>query len=287
MTAGHAARMMLAGLAAVLVAVVVSPALCQAGRPKITALRLLDAAIAEGRIGDAEEIIRRAPIEALDPEFRLRQAEVALAAGRMAEAITGFGLLTEERVAAARAQQGLGIARLRRGQPLEAAAALDVALKLDSGLLRAQRARGAAADRLRDWPRAETAYARALALAPGDAATLSNRGWSRLLCGQYAQAEADLRAVQTADPNSKVVAGNRRLARAMQGRYEEAFTGSTRESLAADLNSVGFAAMARGDLEIAEAYFKRAMTLSPRFDKMADANLKWVEAVRARKTIPR
>ncbi|WP_207792208.1 tetratricopeptide repeat protein [Polymorphobacter multimanifer] len=257
------------------------------GQAQVTALSLLDAAIAEGRITDAEEIIRRAPLEARDPELRLRQAEVALAAGRMAEAITGFGLLAEEPAVAARANQGLGLARLRRDQPDSAATALDAALKLDPLLLRAWRARGVAADKLRDWARAEAAYAAALALAPGDAVTLSNRGWSRLIRGRAAEAEADLLAALAADPGSTVVAGNLRLARAMQGHYEEAFTGSTREGLAGDLNSVGFAAMARGDHDVAEAYFNRALALNPHFDRLATANLKWLAAARSRATRPR
>jgi Flp pilus assembly protein TadD len=281
-TGRHLARPLLACLILLLAV----PVMGQDAAP-LSALGLLDAAIAEGRISDAEEIIRRAPLEVRDPELRLRQAEVALAAGRMAEAITGFGLLTEEPVVAARANQGLGIARLRRDQPADAATALDTALKLDPLLLRAQRARGVAADKLRDWPRAEAAYAAALALAPGDAATLSNRGWSRLVRGRAAEAEADLVAALATDSGSAVVAGNLRLARAMQGRYEEAFAGSTREGLAGDLNSVGFAAMARGDYDVAEAYFRRAQAYNPHFDKVAAANLKWLETARARQAKPR
>jgi Flp pilus assembly protein TadD len=249
----------------------------------LSPLGLIDAAIAEGRLQDAEEIIRRSPLEARDPELRLRQAELALAAGRMAEALTGFGLLTEEPDVAARALAGLGVARLRRDQPALAVEALDKALKLDAGQFRAVLARAVAADRLRDWKRADSGYAAALALRPGDAATLSNRGWSRLLRGLHAEAEADFRAALATEPDNRVVAGNLRLARAMQGRYEEAFSGSSRETLAADLNTVGFAAMARGDLDVAEAYFSRAMALNPRFDRQADANLKWLAAERKRR----
>ncbi|WP_416907605.1 MAG: tetratricopeptide repeat protein [Polymorphobacter sp.] len=269
----------------VLAAFLTSPALWagqeDAGTP-MTPLALIDGAIADGRLDAAEEIIRRAPLEVRDPELRLRQAEIALARGRMAEALTGFGLLIDEPAVAARAHQGLGISRLRRDQIDEAKEALDTALALDPGLLRAQRARAAVADRERDWKRADAAYAAALALAPGDAETLSNRGWSRMLRGEHAAAEADLMAALSADPALEVAAGNLRLARAMQGKYQQAFEGSTRETLAADLNTVGFAAMSRGDLDIAEAYFRRAMMINPVYDRTAAANLSWVEAERAR-----
>ncbi len=247
-----------------------------------TPLALIDAAIADGRLSDAEEIVRRAPLEARDPELRLRQAEIALAGGRMAEALTGFGLLIDEPLVAARAQQGLGISRLRRDQIDEAAIALDAALKLDPMLLRAQRARAAVADRQRDWKRADAAYAAALALAPDNAETLSNRGWSLLLRGQHAAAEADLEAALAATPRLAVAKGNLRLARAMQGKYEAAFEGSTRATLANDLNTVGFAALSRGDLDIAEGYFRRALAINPVYDKTAASNLAWLEAERAR-----
>lgn len=247
-----------------------------------TSLALIDAAIADGRLSDAEEIIRRAPLEARDPELRLRQAEIALASGRMAEALTGFGLLIDEAQVAARAQQGLGISRLRRDQLEEAAIALEAALRLDPALLRAQRARAAVADRQRDWKRAGAAYAAALALAPNNAETLSNRGWSQLMRGQHAAAQADLEAALAIDRGLDVAIGNLRLARAMQGNYEAAFEGSTRATLANDLNTVGFAALTRGDLDIAEAYFRRALATNPFYDKTAAANLAWLEAERAR-----
>ncbi len=254
--------------------------------PAISPLSLIDRAIADGRLGDAEEIIRRAPLEARDPELRLRQAELALAAGRMAESITGFGLLTDEPMVAARAQQGLGISRLRRSQLPEAAAALAKAVSLDPSLLRAQRALGIVADQQRDWKTAEASYAKALVLAPGDPVTLSNRGWSRMLRGLHGEAEADLAAAVAADPSLKVAAENLRLSRAMQGQYEEAFQGSTRESLAADLDMVGYAALTRGDLDVAEVYFRRAQILNPQFDKVATANIAWIETERSRLAKP-
>jgi Tfp pilus assembly protein PilF len=68
----------------------------------------------------------------------------------------------------------------------------------------------------------------------------------------------------------------------MQGKYEAAFEGSTRATLANDLNTVGFAALSRGDLDIAEAYFRRALAINPVYDKTAASNLAWLEAERAR-----
>ncbi len=248
----------------------------------VDALALVDAAIADRRLADADAILRRIKLDPRSPDLRLRQAELAMAAGRRAEALTGFGLLLDELEVGARAWQGLGLARLNEKDIPGAAEALDTAIRQDPGLYRAQLARGVVADRQRDWKRAETAYAAALQIKPADAAALSNRGWSRLLRGNAAQAETDLAAAVAADPGLATAANNLRMARAMQGRYEEAFLGSTPETLAADLDMVGFAALARGDYDVAEAYFRRALALSPQHDKMAATNLEWLEAARAR-----
>ena len=248
----------------------------------ITPLGLIDTAIAQGRLAAAEEIIRRAPLAPDDPELLLRQAEVALAAGRGSEAMGGFLALVDIPQTSARAWAGLGLLRLRRGDNSGAIDALDKALAADPGLLRAQVARGIIADQQQDWPRAEAAYAMVLAKDPGHVSALANRGWSRLLRGRHAEAEADLAAALSAMPEdapSRVrLTNNLRLARALQGHYQAAFADSSPETLAHDLNTVGFAAMARGDDDVAAAYFRRALELNPRHDKIAAANLAWLEA---------
>lgn len=248
----------------------------------ITPLSLIDAAITQGRLEAAAEIIRRAPLAADDPELLLRQAELALASGRSGEAMGGFLALIDQPQTTARAWQGLGLVRLARGDAPAAAEALDKALAADPGLARAHIARGVAADEQQQWPRADAAYAAALALAPNNALALANRGWSRLLRGLAAPAEADLAAALAATPpeapsNSRI-ANNLRLARALQGHYDQAFSGSAPEQLAADLNMAGFAAMARGEDKIAAAYFRRALQRNPYYDKLAAANLAWLEA---------
>jgi tetratricopeptide (TPR) repeat protein len=65
----------------------------------------------------------------------------------------------------------------------------------------------------------------------------------------------------------------------MQGHYREAFADSDKAGLAVDLNTVGFAAMARGDYATAETYFNRALALNPRFDQIAWANLRYMKSL--------
>ncbi len=256
------------------------PAVAPVAPPSPQALAMLDAAIAEGRLADARAMI--APMWAADSaEVVLRGAELALASGSLVEAVDGFSGLADGPVAA-RAWQGLGIARLKQSRLADAITALDKAVQLDEGLARAWNARAVLADRQQDWATADAAYAKAIAAAPGDATMLANRGWSHLLRGHHVAAERDLERALAMAPADRVVHTNLALARAMQGRYQDAFRNSDRKNLAADLNSVGYAAMARGDLAVAEAYFNRALSLNPQFDRAAWANLQYLAELKSK-----
>lgn len=249
--------------------------------PTASALALLDAAIADGRLADARSLI--APMWASGtPDVLLRGAEMALAGDSLPEAAEAFAGLADGPLAA-RAAQGTGITLLRQGRSAEARAALEKAVALDAGLARAWNALGVIADKTRDWPAADAAYAKAVAAAPQDGAILANRGWSQLLRGHHVGAERDLAAALQLQPGLKTARTNLALARAMQGRYQEAFVLSNKASLASDLNTVGFAAMSRGDLSVAEAYFNRALSLNPQFDRTAWANLQYLAELKAQK----
>ncbi len=272
-----------------------------------TALPIIDAALADGRLEDARAVVQRALVSADSPELQLRIAEIALASNGLAEAANGFTALLGDAAKApaptaaptsgdpataatlpdttaapagasivARAQQGLGLARLRQNRLDDAIAALDAALAADPNLLRANIGRGVAADRKRDWVRADAAWARALEIAPTSPIAHNNRGWSLLLRGRHAEAEADFSVAVAGDPRLAAARTNLIFARALQGKYREAFAVSDKTTLAADLNTVGFGAMARGDNEAAQAYFERAMQKNPRFDRTAWANLQYL-----------
>ena len=242
-------------------------------------LAIIDAAIAEGRLDAATEVVERTLPLRPGPELQLRVAELALARGALAEAATAFTDLTAQPGVAAAAEQGLGITRLRQGDLVAARVAIDAALAADAGLLRAWNARGVLADRQRDFAAADIAYNHALTIDPRAALVRANQGYSLLLRGRHADAEAALTAALAIDPAMPVAATNLLLARALQGHYRQAFARSSRAGLATDLNTVGFAAMARGEYAVAEAYFNRALTLNPHFDPVAFANLAYLKAV--------
>ena len=257
----------------------IAPPPLVAAPPTAAALTLLDAAIADGRLDDARQML--APMWSSGmPEVALRGAELALAAGSLPEAATGFSGLVDGPLAAA-ARQGLGITLLRQGRAAEARRELEQAVSLDPGLARAWNALAVMADRAKDWTASDAAYGKAIAAAPADATLLANRGWSMLLRGHPVAAERDLAAALQMAPGLTSARTNLALARAMQGRYEDAFRLSDKKTLATDLNTVGYAAMMRGDLAIAEAYFNRALSLNPQFDRAAWDNLQYLTALKS------
>lgn len=237
----------------------------------------IDKAIAEGRHKSAAELIVRARARYAGPELRLREAELMLASGAVADAAQAFQQLEADPAVGARALVGRGIAAIRAGEDAAADALLEAGLARDPLLARGWSARGVLADRRRDWTAADSFYTHALAADPRSAQVLNNRGWSRLLQGRHAEAEADLEQAVKLDPALKAAVTNLTLAKAMQGRYAEAFTSASREELARDLNTVGVAAMLRGDTRVAQSYFTRAIEMNGRFDRTAAANLAYLK----------
>lgn len=242
-------------------------------------LEFIDKAIAEGRHKSAGELILRARARFPGPQMALREAELMLAHGAFTEAATAFRLLEDDPAVGARALAGRGIAAIKSGQDAAAETLLAAAVERDPGLGRAWSARAVLADRRRDWATADTFYARAIAALPRSADILNNRGYSRLLQGRHSEAEADLSAALKLNPALRAAATNLTLARAMQGRYAEAFTSADRDALARDLNTVGVAAMLRGDTRIAQSYFTRALDINGRYDRTAQANLAYLRTI--------
>jgi Flp pilus assembly protein TadD len=242
-------------------------------------LEFIDKAIAEGRLKSGGELILRARARYAGPELTLREAELMLAGGAVSEAAQAFQALENDPGVGARALAGRGIAAIRAGQDAAAETLLAAAVGRDPSLVRAWSARGVLADRRRDWTAADHFYTEALKAAPDSAQVLNNRGYSRLLQGRHADAEADLQQAVKLDPALKEAATNLTLAKAMQGRYAEAFTSANRDELARDLNTVGVAAMLRGDTRIAQSYFARAIEMNGKFDRTAAANLAYLRAI--------
>jgi Flp pilus assembly protein TadD len=225
--------------------------------PPPALLAFIDAAIEEGRLEQARQLIENGRALAPDaPALVLRDAELRMTSDAGGARATLMALASTE--VAADAHALLALLALAESDPARARQAADRSLALDPRNARAWMARGVAADRMRDWPVAEKSHSEAIALRPASAIARNNRGYSRLLQGRPADAEADLAAALAAAPERERIRRNLQLAQALQGRYAEALAHGRPTDRARDLNLIGFAAMSRGESAMASAYFSRA-----------------------------
>jgi len=122
---------------------------------------------------------------------------------------------------------------------------------------------------------ADEAYAKAAALAPGEAEVLNNQGWSRLLRGDWSRAADLFEQAAAKDPHSERIANNLELARAaLASELPRRRPGEDDRAWAARLNDAGVAAQLLGDKQRAVAAFSQALEASGRWYDRAANNLK-------------
>lgn len=213
--------------------------------------------------------------------FDRLSADLAFARREWARAIPIYVRLSNANPTDAVLAEHAGISSLENGDAVVAKVMLDRATALFAATWRAWDARGALADRQRDWGAADAAYAKALALAPNSAEVANNRGWSLLLRGRWRDAEADLsRAAELAPENSRI-GNNSELARASLATHlPQRRTGEDDDAWAARLNDAGVVAAMRGDRPRAIAAFAQSIELRASWDPRAAANLSAIESTR-------
>ena len=248
-----------------------------------TALDNADNAMSKGDFATARKGYRR--VLAVAPATAAAQlglGEVELAAGDPHQALEQFNAAAvADPALRPGALQGQGLALIRLGRAEAAAPVLKEAVTLDPGLWRAWNALGSLEDSRSNWAAADEAYQRALAIKPDAALVLNNMGISKLMRRDFVAAEQTFAKALAADPDLDEAAGNLRIAQAWQGRYQEALRGADETTLPQRLNDVGYVAMLRGDLDVAETLFLRAISASPTYHTVAHQNLEQVEQMRA------
>jgi Tfp pilus assembly protein PilF len=239
-------------------------------------------ALDEGNIATADALlVRVVQINRKSVEARLARGEIFLQQANYGPAIKIFRTLIKEKKLVARSYQGLGVARLQLGQPVAAKQAFDKAVSLDGELWRTWNGLGYYYDSVKDWKQAEQSYNRALKLRRDKPTLFNNRGFSKLMQSRYKDAIVDFQTALQLNPHLKVTRMNIRLAQAWLGRYVEAIAGASKKDLPEVLNNIGYVAMLKGEYTAAQAYFSRAMELSPSFNEAAANNLKKLEAFKS------
>jgi Flp pilus assembly protein TadD len=241
-----------------------------------------DAARDDGRFDEAMQIYQQVLVsDGKSTAAQFGVAECLIGLSKPAEALTMFDALAKDPAQRAAALQGKGLAQLALGKREQAAEALRDAVAADPSLWRAYNGLGLVADYKRDFVAAADGYNSAIALKPDSALLFNNRGYSSLLAGKLEAAIADLRKALGLEPSSETMQNNLRLAVAAKGDYAGAVRMASAEQMPTVLNNVGYVAMQRGDLSVAEGYFARAMEQSPSFNTVAAKNLEQVKALEA------
>ena len=173
----------------------------------------------------------------------------------------------------ARSHEGLGLIYMAEGMHERAADELESAVANDDQLWRAHNALGVYADKAGDFAAAQRHYDTALLINPDAAGVLNNRGYSKLLAGDFRGAALDL--YEAAENRGFPLAwANLGKLLAAQGRYNDAITTYKHVmSEAHALNNTGYAAIENGDITQAKLYLNKAIRLSPTYFPAAEENL--------------
>jgi Flp pilus assembly protein TadD len=255
-------------------------------------LGLIDLALTKGRLVQADDMIRLARREhSVADATRLDELEgrLALAQGRAGDAFEAFGRVLSVEQENCRAMEGAGLAALRLERIHAANLRLHEAVAHCPERWRAWNALGVIADRVGNWSESTRAYGAARESVPDDVMVINNMGYSLILQGRFAEAEALLREGLLLAPDDSRLLNNLDLA--MVGANEplaardlpENATAPDPAEQALRLNNAGFLAYLLGKDDVAKGYFEQALETSQVHYERAQANLDLVKQGAAQK----
>ena len=208
-------------------------------------------------------------------------ADLAFASGKNDEALARYEQLIAAGSGSALMAERAGIAALKLGHVERALPMITLAIDSPAATWRAWNARGVIADFQSDWETADSAYARAEALAPGRAEVLNNRGWSQLIRGNWQGAIDTLERAAMLQPASERTMNNLELARAaLVNELPKRKPGESGTDWARRLNDAGMTAQIMGNHTKAVAAFTQALRVSGTWYERAANNLEAVTASR-------
>lgn len=213
-----------------------------------------------------------------DPRAALGLAESHLALGQTQQAIQLLGPIkaTSGIVDLARLDQARGIAAMRMKRPEEAQRFLERAVDTDPALWRAWIALGRVhldAGRTSD---ATAAFLMAEQTAPDTASAHNDVGMAYLRLEQADSAISHFQRALQIRPDHHLAQANLRIVKAMKGDLRAAMAGVEHADQPNVLNNIGYVALLKGNHDLADRYFRRAIELSPTHHHVAVANLELV-----------
>ena len=236
-------------------------------------------ALADGRVADAQEqFVSAVQASAGDPRAVLGLAETQLARGNHGRARQLLDQLkdTLPNIDRARLNQARGIVALRSNQPERARRFLERSVDADASLWRAWIGLGRVHLMAKRTQEARAAFVMAGQTAPQSASAQNDLGMAHLQMENTESAISHFERALQIDPGHTLAKANLRIVKAMQGDYRGAILGVEAERQHHAYNNIGYAALMRGEYEIADRYLRRAMDLSPVHHRTAAANLELI-----------
>ena len=132
---------------------------------------------------------------------------------------------------------------------------------------------GYAEELLGDFDAAQSSYLKAANLDASKGGPMNNLGMLYLRQERYDEAVGAFEMALNREPALEIASLNLRITHAVQGDYAMAFANASDPVRAAVLNSVGTAALAKGDTQTAKWLFQEALARNPVFYESAFDNL--------------
>lgn len=232
-------------------------------------------ALANGRVSEAQDsFVSAVQVSSGDPRAVLGLAESHLARGDHKRAKQLLDQIKSGNdVPSARLDQAMGIVALRSDQPDRARRLFERSVDADASLWRAWIGLGRVHLMTGRNDDARSAFVMAEQTAPQSASAQNDVGMAHLRLENTRTAIEHFERALQIDPAHSLAKANLRIVRAMQGDYRSAVLGVTPDRQHHAYNNVGYAALMRGEYDLADRYLRRAIELSPTHHRIAAANL--------------
>jgi len=234
-----------------------------------------------GRTGEAlfhyEQILKKDPenVEAL-----LASGRIYLKLNEPQRAEYYFELILRKEPMHMDAREGRAISWLMQGDYEKAKKSFLNILDEDKNRWRCLNGLAIISDINGKYDESDTLYHDALKLMPDDADLMNNYGYSLIMAHKFAEAERLLRRLNIQGQGDVRTVNNLAIAIAWQKRYEEAVkVASTQSKQYIAYNNIGYIAYLNKDYDVAASYYKKAISLSPRYYKKAEKNLELLNFV--------
>ena len=239
-------------------------------------IALGDAAMARGKPDEAlYQYVKAVDLDNNSDTALYKIGEIHSRRGNTAKAAKAYEMALEINPDHGDAHEGLALLLLNKRQYDEARNHLTKAEANGATInWRIYNSLGVISDLENDYKQAIIYYQKALALQPELPLILNNMGYSRYMLGDWDSAEKYYRKAVLNDKYFERAWRNLGLLYSRKGNYDEAISVFTQvEDLPETYNDIGYICMLDERYDIAEAFFKRAIKLAPRYYETANNNL--------------